>query len=1709
MTPLLKSVKRGIRKYASAFHVQRERELIKNSDFANVKKSIRRYPTKREVAIENEKISGVNKYGENHVTTTNANSAKRRVLRRIRSKYTEMAGGRALSKEQEVAMKVEIQSALDKYALREKERDVIATSESLRLRNRNTLDDVTTARTLKIQIDRTYQEISLSNRKLRQLEREKTRRKEEAKVKQELGDAGLKFNEVKNDKEMIGIVSKKVSSMELREQHRNAKVNVKYDLNEDLGILVAKTKKADDEKSKAKLLEDAEKLKSARFSQKSSTKGLRKLKIHPRFESRLEEEKEEIMKQMALDYLKIDKSMYNVLKGPLDLCWDQISKLSNLEYSFIANIGVFLYQLFSANSKMVRAAACYQFCSILNLKLNIFTDLSMYVVEFCTHQFIKAEALSDDLSRFIYAMESVVSSELLSSLHSLILGVVSYKVLDKDITKQINKYFGKVDAMPVSQFIPVVMNAIVKLLKMSEGLMAGLPLSDFLFSRDPIQAVIDEGNYLLLNKDNLYRGVPVEGKMYIKEFIRRMQEVNTFIVEHLKVTSKISSKYSALRTAQARFLPVLIEVKNLYNASNREMPYAFILTSPPGCGKSEFLVHIFTILSLVRGREFKHSHCYHRVLCSEFWEMYNGPETPIVHYSELGNMNAKIIEKIGDAILQELNSLIDRLPYPVNQAALEKKGKVLADPEIVGIDTNNEGLHAKLCLSNPAALERRLHVIRLSVLPEYQNAGGGLDPQKSFDKGGNLLDRYLITMVERVAHSNEACSEVIICQDVRIDEFDKAIVAHYKKHIAREAKVNQIHAEVRDESFKEVVYYHFYERFISSNRYIMHKMLDWMLIPFFIILNLWWIRLRFAMGKEVNISSQKVKLYNMYFPYIEDRYVQLGTCIALVMPIAMIIYLSVRENHKVMRSEAQTDFILKSDDNTKLNDFEEKCGCTNEVKRVSIKDTPLWNAVEPVVVSQVSRNSLIDITRTISKNVKQVIVKKGSAKMYTYLLGIKGTFAIINRHAFNFVESGNGGNDHWILQFTALPIIEPDAKLFECKIYEKDLIPVTTDVVMFKISHYIFSDITSYFSDNRLTMESTGFIDSKKIRVRPYSEEITVTSTGRKYVLNDIFAYDWENHDVGDCGKPLISSMGPGFVILGIHSAGDQFSPLCFGIYVLKNQLDKALQECDTTGLLSIYSEARIEFDTFETHKHSPFRYEKFSALRNYGSFSKELNINNKSLLIKSILFNEETKKFFNEEDYCVGGRSRFAPPAMKPFTRDEQYFSPWNHTLRKMDKAGVALDKDVLLKCINLIVDRVPLKEWKPLTLDAAINGISGDVFSRRINVHTASGIGFSGKKEKILPVVLEAKDKITREPTAELKRALCEIIDCYERGECAAIYYKASLKDEARPIEKVDIGNTRVFYAGPTPFLILCRMFLMPIFTDMVENGADYCTAVGIDMHRDTPKLVEALEAISRIILEGDFSNFDIKIPFEIRWACITLIYFLCKKMGYGDFALRILIGILSNFMNSFIFYLIDIIKAFIQHSGSYGTAEFNSLCMLLILMYIWYSDPVLQHHNFFEHVALRTYGDDFIASVSPFASTFFNNFVIKQKCKEYFDMDYTPAGKGNFVYETLSLSEASFLKRRFVYRSCLNRYVSPLSKVSIARMLTWYIPSSSVSREKQFRDTAISALWEYFFHCETKNEYNLFRMHLLKTLHHHFDMSESEHVHFPTWEYLIEHL
>jgi hypothetical protein len=224
-------------------------------------------------------------------------------------------------------------------------------------------------------------------------------------------------------------------------------------------------------------------------------------------------------------------------------------------------------------------------------------------------------------------------------------------------------------------------------------------------------------------------------------------------------------------------------------ANHRMAPIGIMLSGGPGVGKSKLLTYLCELMSRVKNRTFNPDMVYTRVLDSEYFEEYNPLSQPIIHYSELGNKSKKMAASQGDSVINELCSVMDSLAYSCNMP-FDRKGTVYALPEMVICDTNNPELNLKTLVSNPAAVRRRFLYIDVRVKPEFvKKAGCEMDPQKSMEKGGDMMDRWLFTVYKYSAVSATESNKVELATLVDIYEMSKLMVSLMRDHIRREEEM--------------------------------------------------------------------------------------------------------------------------------------------------------------------------------------------------------------------------------------------------------------------------------------------------------------------------------------------------------------------------------------------------------------------------------------------------------------------------------------------------------------------------------------------------------------------------------------------------------------------------------------------------------------------------------------------------------------------------------------------------------------------------------------------------------------------------------------------------------------------------------------------------------------------------------------------------------
>lgn len=843
--------------------------------------------------------------------------------------------------------------------------------------------------------------------------------------------------------------------------------------------------------------------------------------------------------------------------------------------------------------------------------------------------------------------------------------------------------------------------------------------------------------------------------------------------------------------------------------------------------------------------------------------------------------------------------------------------------------------------------------------------------------------------------------------------------------------------------------------------------------------------------------------------------------LAKAAPIAAFCALSVgvlgtviHHVRKKKRVETESSvFRLDGEENKELEALEKSFHCGKSYTRVPNKLSEQWN-VRHTLYPSLHVGDLESLERRVSSNVRScwVIAEK---KRDTYVLGICKNYALVNTHSLGKME-----RFPILVQVSRTGTMKEDDNYAESLLSQNDIRILSGDVSMVRLSGCLFSDVLNHLpGDSVFPKYGRGRIGGSPVDVfhveRPLSAEDRVVGTVH---LDTYFTYKWPDHSIGSCGIPLILNKDRGNSIVGIHCFGSRTTSDAFASPLYRNEIEDAILSLESGGLMPLVSQSGISpLPMEEPIPKSPFRHLYLPGLEYYGKLPGPVMVNNKSNLRESFLCSSGylEKIFMDTLDFIP--TTSYTRPMMAPKYRDGEYVSPTNITLEKMTLQRKPLDRELVRHVVNLITQRMLKKlrakgvSLSPLDIETAVNGIDSDQFARRVATTTAAGFGFEGPKGKYLPIVYEDQKSLVREPVSELKKKILGQVNTYQSGSAVGYVYRASLKDEPREHSKALTGNTRMFFASGLDNLILCKMFLSPFYTLLIEDGDLACTAIGIDMHRQAHEIYEYLTEFSPHIMEGDYSKYDIGMPFEIGWGANTVVYNVLEACGYNSAALEIVRGLLTDSIFPFVDMNLDLFcLPALQPSGRYATAEDNSLRGLILMMYAWYSNEHCRDFDFFEHVRVKLYGDDALGSVAPKFAPHFNNEWYAGFVREAYGMDFTSSDKRSVLKKFVDKKDMSFLKRNFRKHPELGRIVAPLDMNSIYKTLQWYSPSKSVNAETQYESIFVSCLREFFFHLD-RVKYGKVRALLLEAYVSHFGKAFGDAISesLPTYDFLIGQL
>lgn len=487
-----------------------------------------------------------------------------------------------------------------------------------------------------------------------------------------------------------------------------------------------------------------------------------------------------------------------LFKSVIDLFKDIPSKVRDFDgldipslLTSIISYGVSLYTGSSlanyvASTVSFILSICPKVSHALDLAKNFIVSNFNYLVSWVKGVTLQTES---GINVVQSVLSGLLSNPFCVSFRDMILSLVSARIFSKDVSKNITRIFGKPKAMSLIEVCSVVVEGISNMVKFASMLIQGHSFSEIWNASDPLAAFISESQELLKYKDHLNRGFRVEGYMLYSDFRLKAQE----LIDASKSIISSKSPYDAnIKTAKQLtqdLVNATIEVDRIVNSQKRIPPYAFILCGPPGIGKSHLLSLIYEIYGEAVGKPFEDSQVYARNKNTTFWEGYVPFAQHIIYYTELGNESKSYIKSRGDPLLNEIQSLVDSNPYPVDMA-FDNKGKYFAVPEVIAIDTNNRDLHVDELMYSKSAIKRRFLYIDVSVLEPFRNERGtGIDTRKSVEAGGNYLNRYKFRCTRYSPNGNHSVIENILFDGDDVSDFTRFLMDDVRSYVTKQKEM--------------------------------------------------------------------------------------------------------------------------------------------------------------------------------------------------------------------------------------------------------------------------------------------------------------------------------------------------------------------------------------------------------------------------------------------------------------------------------------------------------------------------------------------------------------------------------------------------------------------------------------------------------------------------------------------------------------------------------------------------------------------------------------------------------------------------------------------------------------------------------------------------------------------------------------------------------
>nr|APG76687.1 hypothetical protein 1 [Beihai picorna-like virus 78] len=298
-------------------------------------------------------------------------------------------------------------------------------------------------------------------------------------------------------------------------------------------------------------------------------------------------------------------------------------------------------------------------------------------------------------------------------------------------------------------------------------------------------------------------------------------------------------------------------------------------------------------------------------------------------------------------------------------------------------------------------------------------------------------------------------------------------------------------------------------------------------------------------------------------------------------------------------------------------------------------------------------------------------------------------------------------------------------------------------------------------------------------------------------------------------------------------------------------------------------------------------------------------------------------------------------------------------------------------------------------------------------------------------------------------LRERALYVVDSAKQGIRLAHVFTDFLKDELRPLHKVESVATRVISGAPLDYVIAVRMYFGAFLASMFSSHTESGMAPGINHYTEWHRLATRLLEKGDRVFGGDFSRFDSSEQPYVHMKILEYInrwYARNPDHSAEDDRVREILWLdlihsrhLSGDSHT-LQYVVQWNKSL--PSGHPLTTPVNSLYSLITLT-ACYVHATGDIKDMWDKVFINTFGDDNVCSVSETVSEVFNQVTVSKLMKDIFNLTYTSDKKGAELIPYEDIEKVTFLKRSFKRDGHMGSggWVGPLARDSFLYIPYWY--------------------------------------------------------------------